>query len=690
MNDGKKHRCTSIRLGYKSWRKKSIAQNCLYVLAAFALVIPINIFQRTHAISDLTPPTLISGVVTTGSTMDTVNTTDYGYNQSLATIVTSDDLSLTSAPLLVYTSPSGKQTATGGSNGIEGNTVWQSIVHFPQYSESGLWVPTLYLEDFSGNKVTYSDAQMQAMGVNLDITLTGQGDTTDPVLASLTRTNPGVLDVTSSSPPADFVLHITDNISGIGIPTLTYTSPSGNQATLPVSCNMREGYTSTAADYDCTINFPQYGENGTWTPDLIIADGAGNTVHLTDADLQARGIDARVTLTGTSDTTPPVISDLNLTFANPPADNIPYGGAVLTLTGTISDNLSGLYGTSNISYSSPTGKIVYSSITLTGDTNGVFTTNVYLPQYTEGGTWEPTVFVQDVAGNQHTYTSSELESMGMNLAINVSKNVTETAAPGATVTSDYEGDGATEANPIEASVTTPSGGPVSIVIVQSSNVSDPTNGYTFFGRQVNITAPSETADNPLTLSFSIDSSVVPAGESASTLQITRNGTIVPDCTDQINASPNPCIFSRQTLVDGDILVKIHSTSASAWASGFPTHTNNYDFVGFTGTTKDYPRVNKVQANQIVSVDMKVKGVPNDTVDILASGEPTSQQVNCTDLTPIGSAVAALSAKNKGVERIGKNKFEYNWRTDKSWRNTCRIFSAQLKDGSSKKALFKFQ
>jgi hypothetical protein len=138
------------------------------------------------------------------------------------------------------------------------------------------------------------------------------------------------------------------------------------------------------------------------------------------------------------------------------------------------------------------------------------------------------------------------------------------------------------------------------------------------------------------------------------------------------------------------VVKIHSTTASAWASGFPTHTNNYNFVGFTGGTKDYPKVNKVQANQVAAVDMKIKGVPTTVTDILASGEPTSQQVNCTTLAPTGPAVASLSPKNKGLERLANNKFEYEWRTDKSWKDTCRVFNVQLKDGSSQKALFKFQ
>jgi hypothetical protein len=641
------------------------------------------------AVSDLTPPTLVASSVTTGATMDTVDTMYPGYNTSYASIEASDNLSGSVAPLLVYTSPSGRQTASGGSNGIDGNILWESLTQFPQYSESGVWKPTLYLEDNSGNKVTYTNAQLQIMGMNLEVTLTGQGDTTDPALTSFTRTNPGILDVTDYSPVASFMVHVTDNISGLGIPTLTYTSPSGNQVTPPALCYLQPDYTSTAADYDCGATFVHYSETGTWIPDLFITDGAGNSVHFSHADLLARGIDARVSITGTSDTTAPTLSDVDVTFANPPADNIPFGGAVMTLTGTVTDDLSGVNGTSYISYTSPTGKVVYGSFHIP-ENNGVFTSDVFLPLYTEGGTWQPTVFLQDPAGNQHTYTASDLVAMGSTIAITVSKNITESATPGGTVTSDYENDGATAANPIEASVTTPTGGSVSIVIVQSDDINSPTNGYTFFDRQLNITAPTETVESPLTLSFTIDSSVVPSGESASTLQITRNGTVVPECTDQTTATPNPCIFSRQTLSGGDILVKIHSTTASAWASGFPTHTNDYNFVGFMAGTKDYPKVNKVQAGQVLSIEMKIKGVPQGITDILAAGEPTSQKVNCATLETIGSPEATLSPKNSGLERIGQNKFEYDWRTVKSWKNTCRVFNTQLIDGSSQKALFKFQ
>ncbi|QQS20043.1 PxKF domain-containing protein [Candidatus Saccharibacteria bacterium] len=643
---------------------------------------------QVRAVSDLAPPTLVAASITSGATMNTENTTYQGYNELLVNVQANDDLSGSQAPLIVYTSPSGNQTASGGSNGVDASE-WISITSFPQYSEAGVWTPTMYLEDYSGNKVTYTDSQLQVMGINIDVTLTGQGDTTNPELVSITRIGPGELDVTGYIPSTNFTVHMTDNVSGFGIPTLTYTSPSGNQVMAPAVCNIMDGHTSTVADYDCAAYFNQYSETGIWTPDLFIADGAGNIVHLSNNELLARGIDARVSIVGTSDTTPPTLSDVDVTFANPPADNIPFGGAVMTLTGTVTDNLSGINGTSYIGYTSPTGKTVYGSLHIP-ENNGVFISDVFLPLYAEGGTWLPTIFVQDPAGNQRTYSVSDLEALGSNIAITVSKNITENATPGGTVTSDYENDGATSANPIEASVTTPTGGPVSIVIVQSDDINSPTNSYTFFDRQLNITAPTETVESPLTLSFTIDSSVVPSGESASTLQITRNGTVVSECTDQTTATPNPCVFSRQTLGGGDILVQIHSTTASAWASGFPTHTSDYNFVGFSGGTKDYSKVNKAQAGQVLSIEMKIKDVPHGVTDILAAGEPTSQRVNCSTLATIGSPEATLSPKNSGLERIGKNKFEYDWRTVKSWENTCRVFNVQLIDGSSQKALFKFQ
>jgi hypothetical protein len=225
-------------------------------------------------------------------------------------------------------------------------------------------------------------------------------------------------------------------------------------------------------------------------------------------------------------------------------------------------------------------------------------TTLSLPSYAQSGSWSPHLIVQDNAGNITDLNDTDLKNKGMDISFGVTKNITKSAAAGATVTSDEENDGATLADPVETSVTTPSGGNVSIVVIASSTVSDQTNGYQFFDRQISVSAPQETVESPLTLSFRIDSSKVPTGEDENSVQVTRNAVVIPACTDATTATPDPCVFSRQRLSDGDIQVSIHSTTASVWGSGFPIHVPDFPRANTTSVATLTPYRATVYLNKV--------------------------------------------------------------------------------------------
>src|SRR5207248_3148376 len=103
----------------------------------------------------------------------------------------------------------------------------------------------------------------------------------------------------------------------------------------------------------------------------------------------------------------------------------------------------------------------------------------------------------------------------------VYKIVEKTLAAGDTITSDVEGDGTTPDDTVEASVTSPVAGNASIAIINSDAITDQSAGYTFFGRQLTIVAPHATTDNPLSIVFQIDPSVVPVGPDENTLVVTK-------------------------------------------------------------------------------------------------------------------------------------------------------------------------
>jgi hypothetical protein len=134
---------------------------------------------------------------------------------------------------------------------------------------------------------------------------------------------------------------------------------------------------------------------------------------------------------------------------------------------------------------------------------------------------------------------------------------------GGTVTG---GGGDSSAAPLGAAVTTPTGGTITIVTAPPSG--SPPSGYEFAGQQVEISAPPESAAAPLSLTFTIDGSVLGTG-SPSHVQVFRDGVPVADCADSSGkANPDPCVASRTPTPDGGVTLVVLSSHASSWNFGF--------------------------------------------------------------------------------------------------------------------------
>jgi hypothetical protein len=136
-------------------------------------------------------------------------------------------------------------------------------------------------------------------------------------------------------------------------------------------------------------------------------------------------------------------------------------------------------------------------------------------------------------------------------------------APGAALSTDDEGDGATPADPVETTVVSPNAGDVAI---SEGPAAPSTDGFVVLGQQIRIEAPPATAADPLIFTFTIDASVIPPGTPLSALGVRRNGVLVPDCTG-IGATPDPCVASRSFLPDGDAELVIRTSAASLWDVG---------------------------------------------------------------------------------------------------------------------------
>jgi hypothetical protein len=121
--------------------------------------------------------------------------------------------------------------------------------------------------------------------------------------------------------------------------------------------------------------------------------------------------------------------------------------------------------------------------------------------------------------------------------------------------------------PVSTGVTAPVAGTVEIT--QSSPATATPSGFRFLDREVRIVAPVASAGDPLVLTFTLAATVIPAGESAATLDVFRTESgvtaLVDDCAPgATDATPDPCVAQREDLAGGDVRFEVRTSAASEW------------------------------------------------------------------------------------------------------------------------------
>jgi uncharacterized repeat protein (TIGR01451 family) len=198
-------------------------------------------------------------------------------------------------------------------------------------------------------------------------------------------------------------------------------------------------------------------------------------------------------------------------------------------------------------------------------------------------------------------------------------------------------------DPVDTAVTTSVFGQVRIVEGPISQTA-PT-GYTFLGQQVVITAPHQSADAPLRLAFAVDASVLPMGETASSLQLFRDGQPIAPCLSGTRADPDPCIVSRETLAGGDVRITALSSHASVWTIGTSTASRTASL----SVTATAPSTSLVGSDVTATVTVRNDGpaaaaAPQVTVTLPAGAVPgATLPVGCSGVGPVTCTLPQLAA-----------------------------------------------
>jgi hypothetical protein len=115
----------------------------------------------------------------------------------------------------------------------------------------------------------------------------------------------------------------------------------------------------------------------------------------------------------------------------------------------------------------------------------------------------------------------------------------------------------------------------------------------------------------------------------------------------------------------------------------------YNFTGFFSPVENPPTFNLVNAGRAIPVKFSLSG--NKGLNIFAVDFPASQQINCSSTAPVSELEETLTAGGSSLSYdASSDRYNYVWKTESSWNNTCRQLVVKLNDGTSHTALFKFK
>lgn len=115
----------------------------------------------------------------------------------------------------------------------------------------------------------------------------------------------------------------------------------------------------------------------------------------------------------------------------------------------------------------------------------------------------------------------------------------------------------------------------------------------------------------------------------------------------------------------------------------------YNFTGFFSPIDNLPTVNEIKAGQAAPVKFSLGG--DQGLNIFAAGSPSSVQIACDSNLPISDVEETETAGSSFLTYdAASDRYKYVWKTENSWKNTCRQLTITLRDGTVHVAIFKFK
>jgi hypothetical protein len=164
-----------------------------------------------------------------------------------------------------------------------------------------------------------------------------------------------------------------------------------------------------------------------------------------------------------------------------------------------------------------------------------------------------------------------------------------------------------------------------------------------------------------------------------------DGTGVASCAGPVPAGGR---VDTSTVGAHDFTVTAADNAGNA-ASATARFRVVYDFEAFLWPVKNRPRSNTWKAGVPVPIRFELGG--NQGLGVIEDGWPQVAVVGCdfTEEPEAGEPTRHPRWFRELVYRRRKQRYVYLWRTERRWAGTCRQFMLKLKDGTVRRADFKF-
>ena len=112
----------------------------------------------------------------------------------------------------------------------------------------------------------------------------------------------------------------------------------------------------------------------------------------------------------------------------------------------------------------------------------------------------------------------------------------------------------------------------------------------------------------------------------------------------------------------------------------------YTFTGFFSPIDNLPTLNVANAGNSVPIKFSLAGFRG--LNLFAPGYPASQPMTCQAAFSGPLEQIALGPEGFTYDPL-LDQYKYVWKTDQSWKGTCRQLIVRFRDGTEKRANFRF-